>query len=346
MPYYQTKVYFDGSHYIGIPHTEKPTKRTVSRLEEIIEVPVNDSENTDEKAPPFDLEIAENSDEISQSSIELNEQENVEKEARNKPKTRKTTRKELFEEMYRETLKMKKDKRRELMIQKLRPYFYSLEKTEKYVDQQLERKQRNLICRRIRMTRKANLQKFNYFCTFTYDDKKHTEDSFRKKLRNKLGSFANRKGWKYIGVWERSPKNQRLHFHGIFYIPDKTLPGYLIKVRDFNTKKKRMQETWQSDYFNELFGRTDFEPLNENENIGESLAYMMKYIEKTGEKIVYSKGLPQYFVSDILEEDVVCNIGLEDRKLLLFDDFTCWKEGEYVGTVSPEVIKQMPTSNV
>ena len=107
-----------------------------------------------------------------------------------------------------------------------------------------------------------------------------------------------------------------------------------------------MQETWQSDYFNELFGRTDFEPLNENENIGESLAYMMKYIEKTGEKIVYSKGLPQYFVSDILEEDVVCNIGLEDRKLLLFDDFTCWKEGEYVGTVSPEVIKQMPTSNV
>ena len=47
MPYYQTKVYFDGSHYIGIPHTEKPTKRTVSRLEEIIEVPVNDSENTD-----------------------------------------------------------------------------------------------------------------------------------------------------------------------------------------------------------------------------------------------------------------------------------------------------------
>ena len=107
-----------------------------------------------------------------------------------------------------------------------------------------------------------------------------------------------------------------------------------------------MQETWQSDYFNELFGRTDFEPLNENENIGESVAYMMKYIEKTGEKIVYSKGLPQYFVSDILEEDVVCNIGLEDRKLLLFDDFACWKEGEYVGTVSPEVIKQMPTSNV
>ncbi len=83
-----------------------------------------------------------------------------------------------------------------------------------------------------------------------------------------------------------------------------------------------------------------------NENIGESLAYMMKYIEKTGEKIVYSKDLPQYFITDILEDDVLCNIGLEDRKLLLFDDFSCWKAGEYMGTVSPEVIKQMPTSNV
>ena len=83
-----------------------------------------------------------------------------------------------------------------------------------------------------------------------------------------------------------------------------------------------------------------------NENIGESLAYMMKYIEKTGEKIVYSKDLPQYFITDILEDDVVCNIGLEDRKLLLFDDFSCWKAGEYMGTVSPEVIKQMLTANV
>ena len=69
------------------------------------------------------------------------------------------------------------------------------------------------------------------------------------------------------------------------------------------------------------------------------------YIEKSGERIVYSKNLPEYFISDIWEEDVVCNIGLEDRKLLLFDDFTCWDEGVYVGVVSPEVIAQMPKAN-
>ena len=71
----------------------------------------------------------------------------------------------------------------------------------------------------------------------------------------------------------------------------------------------------------------------------------MKYIEKSGERIVYSKNLPQYFISDIMREDVVCKTGLEDRKLLLFDDFTCWDEGTYVGVVSDDVIKQLRTAN-
>lgn len=38
----------------------------------------------------------------------------------------------------------------------------------------------------------------------------------------------------------------------------------------------------------------------------------MKYLEKTGEKIVYSKGLPQFFISDIMGKGVVCTIGQED----------------------------------
>ena len=42
---------------------------------------------------------------------------------------------------------------------------------------------------------------------------------------------------------------------------------------------------------------------------------------------------------------IVCPFGQEDKKLLLFDDFTCWDEGCYVGTVSKETIKQMRKSN-
>ena len=71
----------------------------------------------------------------------------------------------------------------------------------------------------------------------------------------------------------------------------------------------------------------------------------MKYIEKTGEKIVFSKGLPQYFVSDIIDDDVVTTIGQEDKKLLLFDDFRCWDEGVLIGTVCQEVIEQMRKCN-
>ena len=38
MPYGETKVYFDGSHYIAIPHTEKPYKRRPKKIEEEITV--------------------------------------------------------------------------------------------------------------------------------------------------------------------------------------------------------------------------------------------------------------------------------------------------------------------
>ena len=75
------------------------------------------------------------------------------------------------------------------------------------------------------------------------------------------------------------------------------------------------------------------------------IAYLLKYIEKTGEKIVYSKGLPQYFVSDVFSSDVVTRIGQEDKKLLLYDDFNCIDEGCIIGKVNEETIQQMPKSN-
>ena len=110
-----------------------------------------------------------------------------------------------------------------------------------------------------------------------------------------LSSFASRRKWKYMGVWERSPKKQRLHFHGIFYIPEGSIPGELLPFKDYSFSTHRMQVTWQSLYFNEHFGRSDFERIEDKYRMGEALAYLMKYLEKTGERIVYSKGLPQFF---------------------------------------------------
>ena len=200
------------------------------------------------------------------------------------------------------------------------------------------------MARRMRMTRKANLANFNYFATFTYDSKKHTEESFRKKLKNKLALLAYRQGWKYMGVWERSPEKQRLHFHGLFHIPKGKMIGELITKQDYSFKTQRRQSVEMNSYFLERFGRNDFQELDKR-FLGETLAYLMKYIDKTGERIVYSKGLYQYFISDIEREDIAARVGIEEKKLLLFDDFTCIQQGNKIGRVSNETIQQCKKSN-
>ena len=42
---------------------------------------------------------------------------------------------------------------------------------------------------------------------------------------------------------------------------------------------------------------------------------------------------------------IVCPIGIDDQKLLLFDDFQCIDEGTLMGKVSKEVIKEMRKAN-
>ena len=60
MPYVETKFYFDGSHYIAIPHTEKPYRKRPKRIEKEITV-ADDGEKitpVEEKtdSPPVETE--------------------------------------------------------------------------------------------------------------------------------------------------------------------------------------------------------------------------------------------------------------------------------------------------
>lgn len=252
--------------------------------------------------------------------------------------------KELFEQLYKDNTEKRKKECEINIIKEMKGYFKNENEAAEYVAKNIERKKRNLIVKRVRLWRKVNLQKWHYFSTFTYDDKKHSEDTFRSSLSNCLKHLSSRKRWKYVGVWERSPDKKRLHFHSLLHVPNGAMKGELIQKSDYNTIDHRRQITYQNTYFNEKYGRTDFEPINKNE-IGNVVGYLIKYIEKTGERIVYSKNLPQYFLSDITEDDIVCTIGIEDRKLLLFDNFKCWDEGCLMGEVSPETIEQMPKSN-
>ena len=348
MPYGECKIYFDGSHYIGIPHTTRPSRRRSKPPEEEILVTDNETEQTAETEVNITIEESAPSNDdapIVRAENEEPFESESEPQAEPQPKVRTMTRKDLFEELYQKYLNKPRRIKLELIAKEMLPYFKTEELSKIYVNENIERKLRNLIARRIRLTRKANLQEFNYFVTFTYDGKLHTEDSFRKGLKNCLRHLVERKQWKYIGVWERSPEKQRLHFHGIFYIPEGTMPGMLLDVNDYNFSTHNRQITHQNTYFNERFGRSDFELIDDMDKMGDTLAYIMKYIEKSGEKIVYSKGLPQFFISDIMDEDIICFTGLEDKKLLLSDDFTCWDEGCYVGKVSKAVIAQLRKCN-
>ncbi len=250
--------------------------------------------------------------------------------------------KQTFEKVYAENKNKPKKEKVENIEKELKEHFKNEENLKQFVQENLERKKRNLIEKRKRLYRKAYLQKWSYFCTFTYDDKKLNENEFRKKLSECFKKLSYRKGWKYIGVWERSPKNNRLHFHGIFYTP--IMVGELFEQKDYSTINHQMQITYQNTYFLERFGRNDFEEIIPH-NLSSSIRYITKYIEKSSEKIVYSKNLPTYFISDIMDEDIVCAIGVEDRKLLLFDNFKCWDKGCLIGEVSSEVIEQMRKSN-
>lgn len=350
MAYGEAKVYHDGSHYIAIPHTTRPSKKRYKPEEETVEVKDEKTEDK-EQTENTDIDIDSSLLDLESELLVLEEievEEDIFPESEPQPSVdipRRATRKELFDEYYRESMDLKRNARKRYLIDKMLPYFEDKEHAKIFVEVNLERKYRNLVTRRIRLTRKLNLQEFNYFCTFTYDSKIHTEATFKRKLKDTFSNFAKRRGWKYAGVWERSPEKKRLHFHGLFYIPDGTMPGMFIQVEDYNFNTKRRQITNQSIYFNERFGRSDFEPIETQVGMNDAVGYIMKYIEKTGEKIVYSKGMPTFFITDILDDDIITRMGMEEQKLLLYDNFSCFDEGCYVGEVSPAVIKQLRTCN-
>ena len=344
MPYPKCKIYSDRSHYIAIPHTERPYKprRKVQEEEIVVEEP-REQEAQESKTPQAAPDTEE------QACEEQVLEETGDEMSHTSPKKvtaeRRMTRKQLFESLYREGGGLKKRALKSMLIKGMKSYFPSEQAAREYVDRNLRRKQRNLVARRIRMSRKANLQTFNYFVTLTYNSAIHTEESFKRKLRTTLSHFADRKGWKYIGVWERSPEKKRLHFHGVFHIPEGTLSGEMEEIKSYSFATHKRQVMMQNSFFLKRFGRNDFEKITDENRIGDALSYLMKYIEKSGEKIVYSRGLPQFFISDVMDEDVACTMGEEQEKLVLHDDFGCWVDGEYMGKVSKDTIAKMPKAN-
>ena len=152
-----------------------------------------------------------------------------------------------------------------------------------YVENKVKRKLNNLHKRKDRFRRKANLNRWNYFVTFTYDNKLHNADTFRKKLRKCLSNLHTRRGWKYMGVFELSPIKQRLHFHCLMYIPNGEMIGEIIQKKDYSLCDHKMQIANCNTFFLNAFGRNDFTKVDCNPM---TIEYILKYIEKKNHVMV------------------------------------------------------------
>ena len=203
----------------------------------------------------------------------------------------------------------------------LQKSFGEISTLDDYLTEKIKVKFANISKRLKRFVRKAKLNKWTHFVTLTYDDKKCNEFEFRKKLKKCLANFHTRHGWKYMGVFERSPENNRLHFHGLFFIPKNEMVGSLEEIRDYSTVQKKMQITHSNSFFAETFGRNDFDPLFDIDvKKGKAIDYIIKYIAKSGEKILYSRGIPSAFLMKLNYKNIASVFFDFVCKFVLFDD--------------------------
>ena len=233
-----------------------------------------------------------------------------------------------FDSLYIQALRkgMKKAEMAEYIqagLEKLYPAFSALQK---YVLEKMDKKYRSLKRRVKRFERKANMYRWNYFATFTYNPKLHTAESFRKKLRKCLSNLSTRRDWKYMGVFEEGGENGTVHFHALLYIPKEEMIGEIVEKNEYSTKQRKRRTRYGNTFFDEYFGISDFQELNPILlKRGGTLKYLTKYIMKTGVKAVYSRGIPSEICKELGDSDIVGKFLDYVMKYALFDDVIDWE---------------------
>ena len=196
----------------------------------------------------------------------------------------------------------------------------------KYILEKIDKKQRNLWKRIKRIKRKVNMNRRNYLVTITSDPKKHTEESFRKKLRKCLSNLHTRRGWKYMGVFEYGEANGAIHFHALIYVPEGEMVGDIVAVSEYSKKRGERYTRYGNTFFDDAFGKSDFQEVNPVLlKRGGTSRYLVKYITKTGEKIVYSRGIPAEICKELSDNDVVGTYLDFVTKYVLWDDVLDWE---------------------
>lgn len=196
-----------------------------------------------------------------------------------------------------------------------------------YISDHIRRKRRNVFARKKRFRRKAYLNKWNYFVTFTFDGEKHTPETFRQKLRKCLSNLHCRRGWRYMGVFEYSPEKGRIHFHALAYIPDGQMLGKIEEKSSYSPQEGKMRTRRENSFFAAAFGVNDFEEIDETAlTYGHTVDYILKYIEKQGERIVYSRGIATEICRKLTATDIITEfVHYGCETCLLFDNILNWE---------------------
>ena len=216
------------------------------------------------------------------------------------------------------------------------------ERLSKAYKEQLKQSQENkklFMIKKITLTKKLDYYNWNYFVTFTYNDKLHKEASFKKKLTKMLRLLEDKK-WVYIGIWEKESTEKRLHFHGIFFIPENAMVGELLKRKDFNTKSHKTKAIHLNSFFARKFGRNDFSPIGNSDNKRKfAKDYILRQLEKSSSAVISSKDLDNKFKKQISTYEIENELK-ELNKNRKIDSFTTCDNGFLIGEFNTEKPKE------
>lgn len=160
--------------------------------------------------------------------------------------------------------------------------------------------------RRTRYLRKAYLNDWNYFVTFTYSDAKMSKDEFKRQIVTKLSDLSSHSGWRYMMRWEEGEIGDRVHLHAFLYVPEGKMIGELYQTSHFSTKRRKMEYYTDNTYFNSRFGISEWKKLDNLKNCKGLVNYLAKYMAKDDGKIIYSRGIVDCLEAEIdLEKDIL-----------------------------------------
>ena len=130
-----------------------------------------------------------------------------------------------------------------------------------------------------------------------------------------------------MGVFEYGEANGAVHFHALIYVPEGEMIGELVKKREYSTKRGEQRIRYGNTFFDDSFGISDFQEVNPVLlKRGGTSRYLVKYITKTGERLVYSRGIPAEICKELSDNDIVGTYFDFVMKYVLWDDVLDWEK--------------------